>query len=132
MLNKQTTRFRFIPFLHIPQNIPVSIPECPHSAGMIRHRNDENSRPSCQSSFLRNPPDSAGMTGFLQELGGHCKDLPPPPKKSAQQFALCSLLMEMRFAMRSGVCPACSNVSVVLSDPETMVLVTAPCPMMQN
>ena len=42
---------------------------------MIRHRNDENSRPSCQISFLRNPPDSAGMTGFLQELGGHCKDL---------------------------------------------------------
>ena len=75
MLNKQTTGFRFIPFLRIPRNIPVSIPECPNSAGMIRHRNDENSRPSCQISFLRNPPDSAGMTGFLQELGGHCKDL---------------------------------------------------------
>ena len=42
---------------------------------MIRHQNDENSRPSCQSSFLQNPPDSTGMTRFLQELGGHCKDL---------------------------------------------------------
>ena len=76
MLNKQTTGFRFIPFLRIPRNIPVSIPECPNSAGMIRHQNDKNSRPTCQSSFLRNPPDFAGMTGFLQELGGHCKDLP--------------------------------------------------------
>ena len=65
MLNKQTTGFRFIPFLRIPRNIPVSIPECPHSAGMIRHRNDENSRPSCQSSFLWNPPDSAGIRGAL-------------------------------------------------------------------
>ena len=71
----QTTGFLCIPFLCIPRNIPVSILECVNSAGMIRHRNDENSRPSCQSSFLRNPPDSAGMTGFLQELGGHCKDL---------------------------------------------------------
>ena len=67
----QTTGFRCIPFLCIP----VSIPECVNSAGMIRHRNEENSRPSCQSSFLRNPPDFTGMTGFLQELGGHCKDL---------------------------------------------------------
>ena len=72
--NKQL-EFRCLPFLCIPQNIPVSILECPNSAGMIRHRNDENSRSSCQSSFLWNPLDSAGMTGFLQELGGHCKDL---------------------------------------------------------
>ena len=71
----QTTKFRCIPFLCIPWNIPVSILECVNSAGMIRHQNDENSRPSCQSSFLWNPPDSTGMTGFLQELGGHCKDL---------------------------------------------------------
>ena len=85
MLNKQTTGFRFIPFLRILRNIPVSIPECPNSAGMIRHRNDENSRPSCQSSFLWNPPDSAGMTGFLQELGGHCKDL----RMVGLQRALC-------------------------------------------
>ena len=42
---------------------------------MSRHWNDENSRPSCQSSFLRIPLDSTGMTRFLQELGGHCKDL---------------------------------------------------------
>ena len=34
-----------------------------------------DSRPSCQSSFLWNPLDSAGMTRFLQDLGGHCKDL---------------------------------------------------------
>ena len=46
------------------------------NSGMPKfRRNDENSRPACQKSFLRNPPDSAGMTGFLQELGGHCKDL---------------------------------------------------------
>ena len=79
----QTTRFRCIPFLHILRNIPVPIPECPNSARMIRHRNDENGRPSCQSSFLRNPPDSAGMTGFLRELGGHCKDLHSLPPLSA-------------------------------------------------
>ena len=71
----QTTGFWCIPFLCILRNIPVSILECINSAGMIRHQNDENSRPSCQSSFLWNPLDSAGTTGFLQELGGHCKDL---------------------------------------------------------
>ena len=44
--------------------------------GMPKFRqNDENSRPSCQTSFHQIPPDSTGMTGFLQELGGHCKDL---------------------------------------------------------
>ena len=58
----QPTGFRCIPFLRIPRNIPVSIPECVNSAAMIRNWNDKNSRPSCQSSFL-------------QELGGHCKDL---------------------------------------------------------
>jgi hypothetical protein len=72
----QTTGFRCIPFLCIPWNIPVSIPESGHSAGIIRHRNAKNGRPSCQISFHRIPLDSAGMTGFWQELGGHCKDLP--------------------------------------------------------
>jgi hypothetical protein len=59
---------------HLPNNwIPLhSIPV--HSAGIIRHRNGKNSRPSCQISFHWNLVDSAGMTGFLQELGGHCKD----------------------------------------------------------
>ncbi|EDR05135.1 uncharacterized protein LACBIDRAFT_303495 [Laccaria bicolor S238N-H82] len=46
-INKQLTGFRCIPFLPFLQNIPVSIPECPNSAGMVRHRNDENSRPPC-------------------------------------------------------------------------------------
>ncbi|KIK00312.1 hypothetical protein K443DRAFT_79130, partial [Laccaria amethystina LaAM-08-1] len=53
------------------QNILVSIPESGYSAGIIRHQNGKNSRPSCQISFHWIPPDSAGMTGFLQELGGH-------------------------------------------------------------
>ena len=88
MLNKQTTGFCFIPFLRIPWNIPVLILECPNSAGMIRHQNDKNSRPSCQSSFLRSPPDSAGMTGFLQELRGHCKDLPTIPTSQSAPPAL--------------------------------------------
>ena len=57
----------------------MSIPEWPNSARIIRHQNDENTRPSCQSSFLQNPLDSAGMTRFLQELGRHCKDLPTGP-----------------------------------------------------
>ena len=72
MINKHMLHEKITGIL---QNIPVSIPECPNSAGMIRYQNDENSRPSCQTSFLWNPLDSAGMTGFLQELGGHCKDL---------------------------------------------------------
>ena len=60
--NKQL-EFRCIPFLCIPWNIPVSILECSNSAGMSRHRNDENSRPSCQSSFLWNPLDSCRNSG---------------------------------------------------------------------
>ena len=32
----QTTRFCCIPFLCIPQNIPVPIPECPNSARMMK------------------------------------------------------------------------------------------------
>ncbi|EDR07232.1 uncharacterized protein LACBIDRAFT_298911 [Laccaria bicolor S238N-H82] len=70
-INKQMNGFHCIPFLSILWNIPVSILECPNSPGMVRHQNDENSRPPCQISFLWNPPESAGMTGFLQELGGH-------------------------------------------------------------
>ena len=51
LLKKQTTGFCCMPFLHIPQNIVVSIPECPNSTGIIRHQDKKNSRPSCQISF---------------------------------------------------------------------------------
>jgi len=47
------------------------IPECPNSAGIKGTGMKKNSRPSCQILFHWIPPDSAGMTGFLQELGGH-------------------------------------------------------------
>ena len=70
MLHKQTTGI----LLH---SIPVNSAE--HSGLNSRMpkfcQNDENSRPSCQSSFLWSPLHSAGMTRFLQELGGHCKVL---------------------------------------------------------
>jgi len=36
-----------------------------------RHWNEKNSRPSCQILFHWILPDSTGMTGFPQELGGH-------------------------------------------------------------
>jgi len=54
-------------------SVPVNSAE--HSglnSGMPKfHWNAKNSRPSCQISFHWIPLDSAGMTRFLQELGGH-------------------------------------------------------------
>jgi len=52
--------------------IPLhSVPECPNSARIKGTGMKKNSRPSCQILFHQIPVDSARMTGFLQELGGH-------------------------------------------------------------
>ena len=64
---KQTTGFQLHSILANPGTIPVSIPECPNSAGMRMHRNEKNSRPSCQILLHWILPDSAGMTEIQQE-----------------------------------------------------------------
>ena len=59
---KQTTGFWVHSVPVNPGTIPVSIPECPISAGLRMHWNEKISRPSCQILIDWIPPDSAGMT----------------------------------------------------------------------
>ena len=63
--NKQITGFCCIPFLRILQNIPVSILECPNSAGIKGTGMKKNSRPSCQILFRWNDRIPAGIRGAL-------------------------------------------------------------------
>jgi len=68
-----------VPLHSVPVN---SVEHSSLNSGMPKfHQNATNSRPSCQISFHWIPPDSAKMTGFQQELGGHCKDLDQADKK---------------------------------------------------
>jgi hypothetical protein len=63
---KQITGFRCILFLCILQNIPVSIRNPCHSARIIRHQNEQNSRPACQiysTGMTRIPADSCRNQG---------------------------------------------------------------------
>ena len=54
---KQTTGFWLHSVPVNPGTIPVSIPECPNSAGLRMHRNEKISRPSCQILLHRIPPE---------------------------------------------------------------------------
>ena len=59
----------------IPGTIPLSIQEWLHSTGICYPRNGNIGRAPCQILFLRNPQESTGIPGFLQESVGHHKDL---------------------------------------------------------
>ena len=103
-----TTRFHFIPFLRILQNIPVSILECPNSAGMIRHWNDKNTIYPTPGMCL---PNAATMA---QTLPHRCFFLPtttindpthPPPPSTDSHNATATLRVARSCPAHASRCP---------------------------